>query len=82
MKKTAMQQLIEFCISEAFNVEGQDGTKYLAIDYEELRERFPELLEKEREQIEEANIAGMEFIPVDPNRYKEDAEQYFKETYE
>jgi hypothetical protein len=26
-------------------------------------------------------IAGMEFIAVDPNRYKEDAEQYYNETY-
>jgi hypothetical protein len=39
------------------------------------------LLEKEKEQIIEANIAGMEFIPVDQNKYQKDAEQYYNETY-
>jgi hypothetical protein len=37
--------------------------------------------EMEKQQIIDANIAGMEFIPVDPNRYQEDAEQYYNETY-
>ena len=40
-----------------------------------------ELLPTEREQKKNDFIAGMEFIPVDPNKYQEDAEQYFKETY-
>ena len=40
-----------------------------------------DLLEKEKEQIIEANIAGMEFIPVDPNKYQQDAEQYYNQTY-
>jgi hypothetical protein len=35
----------------------------------------------EKEQIIDANIAGMEFIPVDPNRHQEDAEQYYNETF-
>jgi hypothetical protein len=39
------------------------------------------MLEKEKEQIIEANIAGMEFIPVDPNKYQQDAEQYYNQTY-
>jgi hypothetical protein len=34
-----------------------------------------------QEQIESANIAGMEFIPVDPTMYKQDAEDYYNETY-
>ena len=38
-------------------------------------------LEKEKEQIIDANIAGMEFIPVDPNRYQEDAEEYYNITF-
>ena len=38
-------------------------------------------LEMEKEQIMDANIAGMEFIPVDPNRYQEDAEEYYNETF-
>ena len=35
----------------------------------------------EKEQIKKDFIAGMEFIPVDPNRYNEDADQYYNETY-
>lgn len=46
---------------------------------------FYRMLEKakamEKEQIIDANISGMEFIPVDPSKYKQDAEQYYKETY-
>jgi hypothetical protein len=34
-----------------------------------------------QEQIISANIAGMEFIAVDPTLYQQDAEQYYKETY-
>ena len=36
--------------------------------------------EMEREQIIEAHLHGMDFIPVDPN-YKGDAENYYNETY-
>jgi len=35
----------------------------------------------EKEHIMDAHIAGMEFIAVDPNKYVEDAEQYYNETY-
>jgi len=38
-------------------------------------------LEMEKEQIIAANIAGMEFIPVDPNRHQKDAEEYYNETF-
>ena len=37
--------------------------------------------ELEKQQIMDANIAGMEFIPVDPNRHQEDAKQYYNETF-
>jgi hypothetical protein len=37
--------------------------------------------EIEKEQIINANIAGMEFIPVDPNWYQEDAEKYYNKTF-
>ena len=42
---------------------------------------FQQAKEMEKEQIIAANIAGMEFIPVDPNRHQEDAEQYYNETF-
>lgn len=38
--------------------------------------------EMEREQIIQSNIAGMEFIPVDPSMYRKDAEQYYNQTFE
>ena len=38
-------------------------------------------LAKEKEQIMNANIVGMEFIAVDPTLYQQDAEQYYKERY-
>jgi hypothetical protein len=40
-----------------------------------------EAKEMEKEQIIDANIAGMEFIPVDPNKHQEDAEQYYNEIF-
>jgi len=46
-----------------------------------LDEQWEKALEMEKEQIIDANIAGMEFIPVDPNRHQEDAEQYYNETF-
>jgi len=46
-----------------------------------LQELYEEAKEMEKEQIIEANIAGMEFIAVDPSRYQQDAEQYYNETY-
>jgi hypothetical protein len=78
MKKTAMQLLIDkllWVMATQSNKEVIHGIN-IAIGHAE------NALETEREQIEEANIAGMEFIPVDTNRYKEDAEQYYKDTYQ
>ena len=42
---------------------------------------FDKAKSKEKQQIVDANIAGMEFIPADPNRYNEDAEQYYESTF-
>ena len=72
-KQTAMQELV-------------DRLEYLLIDYpnaglKTAKDIANELLSKEREQIEEAYIDGMEFIPVDPDKYKSDAEQYYTQTY-
>ena len=36
----------------------------------------------EKQQIKDANIAGMEFIPCDTNRYEEDSENYYSQTYQ
>jgi hypothetical protein len=52
--KTVLQELIQWTIENAFNVEAQDGTTYIAIDHEEMRTKFDEWLEEEREQITNA----------------------------
>ena len=56
---TSMNELIQWCIINAFNIEGQDGTKYIAIDYEEMKDQFDYLLEKERKQMIDFHIGVM-----------------------
>ena len=70
--KTAMQELIQWYYKEHF----VKTTFHI-----QLLNKFEKLLEKEKEQIIDANISGMEFIPVDPNKYQQDAEQYYNQTY-
>lgn len=38
--KTALQELIEWTIENAFNIEAQDGTVHITIDHEEMRTKF------------------------------------------
>ncbi len=49
--------------------------------YYDHKDQIEQAKKMEKEQIIDANIAGMEFIPVDPNKYQQDAEQYYNETY-
>ena len=51
------------------------------VSYHYFAKKVEEAKEMEKEQKMNDFIAGMEFIAVDPNRYKEDAEQYYNETY-
>jgi hypothetical protein len=78
--KTAMQLLFEEfeSLSKSSRDAGDSQTAGL-IDF--LCERKAVALEKEKEQIIDANISGMEFIPVDPNKYQQDAEEYYNQTY-
>ena len=69
MKQTAVQWLRDL-------YENQPAYDEFILD-----EQWEKALEMEKEQIIDANIAGMEFIPVDPNRHQEDAEQYYNETF-
>jgi len=57
--KTVLQDLIQWTIENAFNVEGQDGTKYIAIDFEEMRQHFEKWLEQEKKQITMAYFSGL-----------------------
>jgi hypothetical protein len=69
MKKTAVEWLRDL-------YENQPAYDEFILD-----EQWEKAIEMEKEQIIDANIAGMEFIPVDPNRHQEDAEQYYNETF-
>jgi len=71
MKQTAVELL-------------QQALEDTILDYEQIMQTiglFEQAKEMEKEQIIDANIAGMEFIPVDPNRHQEDAEHYYNETF-
>jgi hypothetical protein len=68
------QTAVEWLMSQ---IEEKNGKEYLSYCYE----FFQQAIKMEREQIEEANIAGMEFIPVDPSRYKSDASEYYTQTF-
>lgn len=96
--QTVLQELIQWCTENAFNIEGQDGTKYLAIDYEDMRQLFDSLLAKERQQIIDAYTVGQQgIIEVLGNELshrgvaytlgiadddKEDGELYYSGTFE
>ena len=76
-QKTAVEFVIEK-YEKFINSENGSGERYF---YDELVKDIEQAKAMEKEQIIDANIAGMEFIPVDPNKHQEDAEQYYNETY-
>ena len=79
--KTAMQELID-ALNDLEAVYIQNDWRREVIGINQAKNLIEHIyLKKEKEQIIDANIAGMEFIPVDPNRYQEDAEEYYNETF-
>lgn len=47
MEKSVVKEIIKWSIENAFNIQTKDGTHYISIDYEEMRENFDEWLEIE-----------------------------------
>ena len=77
MKQTAVEWLIK-------KVNGQStglGMYGMNVRIDIPADIIQQAKEMEKEQIVDANLAGMQFIPVDPDRYQEDAEQYYNETF-
>lgn len=94
---TSVNELIQWYVLNAFNIEGQDGIKYVAIDYEEMQSQLDYFVEKEKTQIIDAftagqidiantffaeyNKCGFEYKLSIPENDKEDGEKYFDETF-
>jgi len=55
--------------------------KFNGLSNTQIDNLLKKYLKKEKEQIVQSNIAGMEFIPVDPSMYQKDAEDYYNKTY-
>ena len=77
-QKTAMQELYSQLANLYNDSEYNEQYKCGIIDAIAI---VKSLLKKERQQIIDANVAGMEFIPVDPSKYQQDAENYYNQTY-
>jgi hypothetical protein len=71
--KTVLQDLIQWTTENAFNIEGQDGEKYIAIDLQEMRQHFAKWLEQEKKQIIDAYEKG--------STNKGNAKKYVAEKY-
>ena len=80
-KNTAVEQFAAEVLKYK-NPTNLNGTDYIMIPIDKLEYLKEQAKEIEKEQSINDFISGMEFIAVDPNRYKEDAEQYYNETYE
>ena len=80
-EKTAVEQFAAEVLKYK-NPTNLNGTDYVMIPINKLEYLIEQAKEIEKGQSINDFISGMEFIAVDPNRYKEDAEQYYNETYE
>jgi len=89
--KTVLQEIIQWTIENAFNVEAQDGTNYVAIDHEEMRTKFDEWLQKDKHQSIDYHIGVMKVGLIEEGekkwtdsyvpKIKEVAIKYYDETF-
>ena len=73
---TSMKQLLCWCVINSFNIEGQDGTKHVAIDFEELVDQFDYFFGIEKTQVVDAFTAGQ--INISNTLFQEYKERGFK----
>lgn len=78
MKKTVIDELIEECEANSFDIELQNGIKLIVVGMDELKEILNDKKETHKQQIIKAYNRG---IKVGFNNLFEDAEDYYKETY-
>ena len=77
---TSVGELIQWCILNAFNIEGQDGIKYVAIDYEEMQSQLDYFVKKGKEQLVDAFDNGQANSDTKCQDYKNGIE-YFNNTF-
>jgi len=80
-KITAVQDLIHFINDMSIDQTLSNGCTIETVHIPSLLHKCTEMLEIEKQQIIDANVAGMEFIPVDTDKYLTDAIEYFTNTY-
>jgi hypothetical protein len=84
--KTAVEVMIQWCLSNGFNVEDQAGVMCFAIDILKFREQFDKFLDLERQQLEKAyyegNFDGRKDYDDDPKEYLMATYERFKEDKE
>lgn len=81
-KLTAMQELIEWCKLNAFNIQGQDGVNYIAIDYEDMKEQLDYFLELEKQQLKDAMKFAIEEIQDKGDKWNDaEIDSYLFKTF-
>lgn len=81
-KQTAVEFLIDQLESKGESWENVSiGRIQISIKVEDYLELQKQAKEMEKEQIIDANIAGQMFIGACPGHYKNDAEEYYNDTF-
>ncbi len=78
MAKTALQELIEWLPSEKETGNDKYDNDAVFVDYTSLKSKITSLLNKERQDIEEAYFEGGKDVST---RDYDDAKKYFDETF-
>lgn len=83
MKKTAMQELIQWTIENAENITAANGNTYIAIDHEEMRKYFDGWIEKEKQQLIAFGYSQIQEIDSEIGDlvYKKVPEEIYNETF-
>ena len=80
MKKTVIDELIEECEANSFDIELQNGIKLIVVGMDELKEILNDKKEKHKQDIIEAHRMGC-MTEKEFGNLTGKAEDYYKETY-
>lgn len=77
--KTPIQELIKFCLHNAFNCTLEDGTQLIAIDLDEIRDTFDDLKQKEKAFAFDCYSMGTDLFSIDGT--SEEVSRGFEQFY-